>query len=66
MVYRLIEALRTGTYPDIDIYDTVAWNCIVDLSDRSARDRSRPVDFPDFTRGRWKTRSPLPIRGANV
>lgn len=62
--YRLIEAFRTGNYPDIDVYDTVTWSAIVELSDWSARNRSRAVDFPDFTRGRWKTRRPLPIRGA--
>jgi predicted dehydrogenase len=61
MLYRIIQSLRTGTYPDIDVYDTAAWSCIVQLSDRSARNRSCPVDIPDFTRGKWKTRRPLPI-----
>lgn len=64
MAYRLIEALRTGVYPDVDVYDSVLWSSIVELSETSARNRSRVMDFPDFTRGRWKTREPLPIRGA--
>jgi len=64
--YRVINALITGTYPDIDVYDTVAWSAIVELSERSARNRSQVVDFPDFTRSRWKTRKPLPITGAKV
>ncbi len=64
MLYRIIQSLRTGTYPDIDVYDTAAWSCIVELSDRSARNRSCPVDIPDFTRGKWRTRDPLPINGA--
>jgi hypothetical protein len=38
----------------------------VELSERSARNRSRPVEFPDFTRGLWKTRKPLPIRGMSA
>ena len=63
-VHRLVSALRTGTYPDIDVYDAAAWSCIVGLSETSARNRSKPVDFPDFTRGAWKTRSPIPLRGA--
>lgn len=63
-VYRLVNALRTGTYPDIDVYDTAAWSCIVGLSETSARNRSKPTDFPDFTRGAWKTRKPIPISGA--
>lgn len=62
MLYSLIRALRTGTYPDIDVYDTAAWSCIVELSDRSARNRSCPVDIPDFTRGKWKTRKPLKLQ----
>ena len=24
-------------------------------------DRSRPVDFPDFTKGKWKTTPPIKI-----
>lgn len=62
--FRLVEALRTGTYPDIDVYDTAAWSSIVELSEISARNRSKPMDFPDFTRGAWQTRKPLPIGGA--
>jgi predicted dehydrogenase len=65
-MYRLIEALRLGVYPDIDVYDTAAWSAIVELSDMSARSRSAALDFPDFTRGRWRTRRPLPITGAKM
>jgi len=64
--YRVIEALITGTHPDVDVYDTVLWSSIVGLSEKSARNRSMPVDFPDFTRGLWKTRMPLPIRGMSI
>jgi len=62
MLYSLIRALRTGIYPDIDVYDTAAWTCIVELSDRSARNRSHPVDIPDLTCGKWKTRKPLQLQ----
>jgi hypothetical protein len=64
MLYRIVDALRTNTYPDIDVYDTAAWSCLVELTDRSATSRSSPVDIPDFTRGQWQTRRPLPLRGA--
>ena len=63
-LYRLIESLRTGTPPEIDVYDAAAWSAIIELTDRSARNRSLPQEFPDFTRGKWKTNPPLPIRGA--
>ena len=49
-LYRMIQALRTGGKPDIDVYDAAAWSCIVELTERSARNRSQPVEFPDFTR----------------
>ena len=26
-------------------------------------DRSRPVDFPDFTKGKWKTNPPIKVMG---
>ena len=52
---RAIKALRNGAKPDIDVYDAAAWSSVVDLSEQSARSRSRPAEFPDFTRGRWKT-----------
>lgn len=61
--YRLIEAYRLGVYSDIDVYDTVTWSAIVAFPDQSAKNRGRALDFPDFTRGRWKTRNPLPISG---
>jgi len=59
--YRLIHALRTGTYPDMDVYDAAAWSAVVELSGKSIANRSRSIDFPDFTRGKWKTNPPLGI-----
>jgi hypothetical protein len=59
--YRLIQCLREGTPLDSDVYDSAAVSSVVMLSDRSVKNRSRPVDFPDFTRGAWKTRAPLGI-----
>ena len=32
-------------------------------SEKSVADRSRPVDFPDFTKGKWKTMPPIQIMG---
>lgn len=63
-LYRLIQALRTGTAPDIDVYDAAAWSCITELSEKSVAKRSSPMDFPDFTRGRWKSTPPIGILSA--
>jgi predicted dehydrogenase len=54
-----VEAVRKGIETPIDVYDTVTWSIITKLTNESVSNRSRPVDFPDFTRGRWQTRVPL-------
>ena len=63
-MHRLIRALQTGTPPDMDVYDAAAWSCITELSEKSVAKRSSPMDFPDFTRGRWKTAKPIGIIGS--
>jgi predicted dehydrogenase len=62
--YRLIQALRTGMAPDMDVYDAATWSAAVDLSVKSIAGGNIPVDFPDFTRGAWKSRPPLGIVSA--
>lgn len=63
-MYRLVQALRTGMAPDMDVYDAATWSCITELSEKSVATKSSPMDFPDFTRGRWKTTAPIGIIGA--
>jgi predicted dehydrogenase len=53
--FRLIDALRNGRPPDLDVYDAAAWSAVTALSERSIAGRGATVDFPDFTRGGWKT-----------
>ena len=60
---RLIRALQAGVAPDFDVYDAATWSAVTPLSERSVADHSRPADFPDFTRGRWKTNPPVRILG---
>ena len=59
--YRLIECLRRGEPMDMDVYDAAAWSVPTELSEVSVAEGSRPVEFPDFTRGRWSERRPLGI-----
>lgn len=61
--YRLIQALRNGVAPDFDVYDAASWSAVTALSEKSVANRSQAVDFPDFTRGKWKTRKRLEIMG---
>ncbi len=55
MAYRLIECMRQGTAPDIDVYDAAAWSAPGPLSEQSVAKGSTPMKFPDFTRGGWQT-----------
>jgi hypothetical protein len=59
--YRLIKCLREGLPTDMNVYDAAALSAVVHLSERSNARRSAAVDFPDFTRGRWKSNPPLEI-----
>ncbi len=59
--YRLIDALHKGRPTDIDVYDAVAWSAVVGLSEQSVANNGRPMDFPDFTRGRWKNERQLHV-----
>ena len=63
--FRLVQSLRQGAPMDMDVYDGAAWTAVIMLSERSIAERSRSVDFPDFTRGAWKTRPPLGIVDVN-
>ena len=53
-----IEAVRHGTQPPIDVYDSVLMSCIVPLSGDSIKAGSMPVKVPDFTGGTWKSKKP--------
>jgi len=59
--YRLIDALRQGRPLDMDVYDAAAWSVVTPLSERSVASKSRAVDFPDFTRGGWRTPRALQV-----
>ena len=61
MDLRWAYCLQNGLPLDMDVYDLASWCCIADLSERSVRNRSRPVDVPDFTCGGWRTAKPLGI-----
>lgn len=55
----LIDALRANKQPYFDVYDSVTSSIIVPLTAQSVAARSKTVDVPDFTKGKWKTRKPL-------
>jgi hypothetical protein len=59
--YRLIKCLREGLPTDMNVYDAAALSAVTPLSEWSVANGSQPVGFPDFTRGRWQSWSPLGI-----
>ncbi len=63
MLKHLIDCLRHGRYPDIDVYDAATWSAITPLSIESVHQGCEPHVMPDFTRGRWKTNEQIFMRG---
>lgn len=57
MLYRLLQCMKAGLPPDMDVYDAAAWSAPGPLSTLSLKQGSAPVKFPDFTRGHWKDRT---------
>lgn len=61
MLWRLVYCLRNGLPLDQDVYDAASWSAVSPLSEASVAHRGRSMDFPDFTRGKWKATPPLGI-----
>ena len=59
MVLRLSYCLQNGLPLDMNVYDLASWCCLCELTEKSADNRGRSMDIPDFTRGGWKTAKPL-------
>ncbi len=61
MIYRLITCLNTGVALDINVYDSVMWSALTPLSELSVANGNVPIEFPDFTGGRWRESRALEI-----
>ncbi|MBR3222193.1 MAG: Gfo/Idh/MocA family oxidoreductase [Kiritimatiellae bacterium] len=55
MDLRWAYCLQNGLPLDTDVYDLATYSSIVELSERSVNAGSKTLDFPDYTRGGWKT-----------
>ena len=58
-----LEEFEVAKSLGIDVYDAAALSCMVELTATSVAARSKSIDVPDFTRGRWQARPPLGIIG---
>lgn len=56
----LIESFQNKTDTPIDIYDSACMIVMSCLSEMSIERGGAPVDFPDFTSGKWIKREPAP------
>ena len=54
------DCLLNGKEMPIDVYDAAAWMSITYLSERSLK-TGMPVEIPDFTNGKYKTRPVLDV-----
>ena len=61
MDLRWAYCLQNGLPLDTDVYDLATYSSIVELSERSVNARSAAIDFPDYTRGGWKTAQPFAV-----
>ncbi len=57
MLIRLLQCVREGLPPDLDVYDAAAWSAVGALSVTSVASGSMPIEFPDFTQGKWMQRN---------
>jgi hypothetical protein len=64
MFHDFFQAVRTKAPAPQDVFDAATWSAVVPLSVESVTHHGKPVDFPDFTRGKWRTNPPLPVYGA--
>ncbi|NQT83755.1 Gfo/Idh/MocA family oxidoreductase [bacterium] len=53
-IREFVRSIREGRPSPIDVYDAVTWSSIIPLSAESIRGGGKPVEIPDFTRGKWK------------
>ena len=59
VIHAFVESIKRQTNTPLDAYDAAAWSAITPLSEASIASGSKPMVFPDFTRGRWMNRKPI-------
>ena len=51
-----IDRVKDGGEMQCDVYDAAAWMVVSCLSEESIKANGKPMEIPDFTRGKYKTR----------
>ncbi len=61
MLKHFIKCVAGELPMPIDVYDAVSWMAVTALSEESIKGGSVPVEFPDFTRGKYKERKTVDV-----
>ena len=61
MDLRWAYCLQNGLPLDTDVYDLATYSSIVELTERSVNAGGKEIEFPDYTRGGWKTAKPFTV-----
>ena len=61
MLKNFFKYLKEKKPMPIDVYDAVSWMSITALSEESIANGSVPVECPDFTRGKYKSRKTIDV-----
>lgn len=59
VLHAFVEALKRNEPMPMDVYDCVSWSAVTCMTEESIAQGSKPVSFPDFTRGAWMNRKPI-------
>lgn len=51
-----VDRLKSGEEMAIDVYDAASWMVVTCLSEESIKHGGKPMEIPDFTKGKWKER----------
>lgn len=61
MFKAFFKTIKEGRPFALDVYDAASWMVVTALSEKSIAEGGSVQQFPDFTRGEWKTRQRLDV-----
>ncbi len=59
VIHAFIESVKRKAPTPLDVYDAATWSAISPLSETSIAKGNKTVKFPDFTGGKWSSRTPV-------
>ena len=61
MFEKFLDCILNNTEMPIDVYDATSWMIVSYLSQKSIEKNGKVMYFPDFTNGKWKSRTSKPV-----